>query len=77
MLGGTEGIYWRIARRRLRGITQQAVLRLPRIPSCCCGSLRPSGGCPSKKRGVLVVELFVMEANTSNNVLFDLYDLIG
>jgi hypothetical protein len=30
-----------------------------------------------RDRGVLVVEPFVMEANTSNNVLFDLYDLIG
>ncbi len=34
-------------------------------------------GLPFQRTGVLVVEIFVMDANKSNNVLFDLYDLIG
>jgi hypothetical protein len=29
VLGNTEGVHWRIARRRLRGITQQAVAPTP------------------------------------------------
>lgn len=78
MLGNTEGVHWRIARRRLRGITQQAVAPTPpashHVVAVAFG--HPGAFLPTD-RGVLVVEIFVMDANTSNNVLFDLYDLIG